>query len=132
MLALPTVVLEHTVDGQVHYDWLLADPADPEGPLWTARVQSHPRQWPARRNWLLEPIQPHRRHYLTYQGPIGGERGSVSCVDQGSFTPIVWQNGPSLIDLALKHVIGRVSVTRLDPAHLSADLLGPAERSAVQ
>jgi hypothetical protein len=132
MLALSTVVLEHTKAGQVHYDWLLTDPDDPQGLLWTARVPCHPRQWLAQRHWLLEPIHPHHRRYLTWQGPLTGDRGCVTRVDEGRFTPIVWQNGPTLIDLELHHLTGRVSVTRPTVTRWTAALLATDQPHAVQ
>jgi hypothetical protein len=37
-----------------------------------------------------EEIQPHRIDYLTLRGPVQGNRGSVSRVDEGSYVPLVW------------------------------------------
>src|SRR5262245_49200386 len=36
-----------------------------------------------------EQLADHRLAYLTYEGPVSGERGSVARWDQGEFTPLV-------------------------------------------
>lgn len=59
---------------------------------------------------ILERLPNHRRHYLTYEGPISGNRGSVTRHDEGTCrvtqrdegTWVIdwsgrWLNGPSLL-----------------------------------
>lgn len=78
------VILRHDVGGDSHWDlmldlgttlatWQLAsDPAVLSDPASTTSIS-------ARR------IGDHRRAYLTYEGPISGNRGSVTRVESGSY-----------------------------------------------
>ncbi len=127
MLELPTVLLRHDSPAGLHHDWLLGDPQlvdDPEARLWTARVGPPSTDWTALGSWDLEPIQPHRRHYLTYQGPLSNGRGTVQRVDEGSFVPLIWTDRRILIDLTMRHCTGRIELTRLSPTHWRARLIG--------
>lgn len=75
---LQWVVLHHTLlDGSSHYDWLLESAAD--APLLSLRVSAPlgPGSFPSER------LPEHRRIYLTYEGDIGANRGSVKRVQQG-------------------------------------------------
>lgn len=75
-----TVLLRHDLpDGTHHFDWLLQ--RDDVGPLVTFRLD---------RDMSLsdgafegDPLPDHRRIYLTYEGPVSGNRGSVRRVAQG-------------------------------------------------
>ena len=108
MLRLPTVLLRHQTKAGVHHDWLLADPRDPSGRLWTARVAPPSRDWPALRSWRLTVLPPHRRRYLTYQGPVASVGGSVRRIDAGTFVPLRWTSRVILIDLSLRDCAGLV------------------------
>lgn len=76
------VVLHHVTRDGEHWDlmleaqgtlatWQLADPPE--------RVASRPEGTPARR------IADHRTAYLTYEGPISNDRGSVRRVEAGTY-----------------------------------------------
>lgn len=110
MLKLPTVILEHTTRSGRHYDWLLADPRSPQGPLWTARTMVCVHHWMTVKRWALEPIQPHRRLYLKFQGPISGGRGHVIRLDRGWYVPRLWSDRRIVMDLHLKHCQGQVCI----------------------
>lgn len=113
MMDLPTVILLHeTRDGR-HHDWMLANPHDPDGPLWTARVTPPPAHWHELEWWDLVPLPPHRRIYLTYEGEISNGRGSVKRVDEGRFTAKLWTESHLVIDLQLWSCEGTVEITRL-------------------
>ena len=71
------VVLHHVGHGEPHYDLMLERDAD--GPLETYRVAA----WPVVGRERLTPLADHRRVYLTYEGEVGGGRGSVRRVDAG-------------------------------------------------
>ena len=73
------VVLHHTGHGPDHYDFLLATDAD--GPLLTWRLA----RWPVDPADAVaaEPLPPHRRAYLTYEGEVSGGRGRVRRVAEG-------------------------------------------------
>ena len=114
---LPTVLLEHRTADTMHHDWLLADPrlADqPDARLFTARLEPHSRAWAARGSWMLEQIKPHRRLYLTYQGPLSGGRGHVRQVDAGWFSPLHWCDEHMVIQLAMRHCQGLIGLRRVE------------------
>ncbi|MEM1354512.1 MAG: hypothetical protein AAGH88_06460 [Planctomycetota bacterium] len=95
MHTLATAILEHTTDQGVHHDWLIEDPslANPYAPdarLWTARFIPPPTHWPGLGCFELEVLPPHRRAYLTYQGPVRANRGRVRRVASGVVRPELW------------------------------------------
>jgi len=123
---LPTVLLQHETDRGDHYDWLLTDPAtaaDPEGRLWTARVEYPSEVWSAMGLWPIEVIAPHGRIYLTYEGPIAGDRGRVRRVDEGTFDPVTWRADKIVVDVSLRQFTGRVSMRQVDAAHWQANVI---------
>lgn len=115
MICLPTVVLEHRLPGGWHFDWLLADPADPQGPLWTARLDRPPADWMPGGQLMLEHLPPHRRTYLTYEGPVSGNRGTVRRVAQGDHYPSLWTPGRCLTTVVWEGLPGtfEVAMTKL-------------------
>ncbi|MGB0768453.1 MAG: hypothetical protein ACPGYV_12175 [Phycisphaeraceae bacterium] len=104
MLALQTVILEHQTAQGIHHDWLIEDPSlsDPQAAaarLWTARIAPPPHLWPTLRRFELTVIPPHRRHYLTYQGPVSNHRGHVKRVLQGRCLTKQWTRQCILLTL---------------------------------
>lgn len=80
VLPHPTVLLRHDLpDGTSHFDWLLV--RDDEGPLLTFRLDRDISR--DGRAFEGEPLPDHRRIYLSYEGPISDDRGSVRRVAQG-------------------------------------------------
>lgn len=80
---LPTVLLRHVLpDGSSHFDWMFAPDASPASALVTFRVDQ-PIHHPEVDLFDAEMIGRHRREYLTFQGPISGNRGSVQRVVSG-------------------------------------------------
>ncbi|GDX98598.1 hypothetical protein LBMAG48_10020 [Phycisphaerae bacterium] len=78
------VVLRHTLsDGTWHFDWLFETAAD-QG-LVSLRVQSEL----CAGEFACERMGEHRRAYLTFEGDIGGGRGSVARVQAGEIIRIV-------------------------------------------
>lgn len=120
MAKLATVLLLHETQGASHYDWLLTDPADPDGLLWTARTDAPSDQWATLGKWSIEPIAPHRRHYLTYEGDIGQGRGTVRRVDEGTFEVIQWADQRIEIELETNNFRGRVAITPSQDNHWQA------------
>jgi len=98
-------------DGQ-HYDWLLGDPHQPAGRLWTARVAAASEHWAVLRRVRLVPLAEHRRRYLTYQGPIAGDGGEVRRMDAGAAVCRLWTERRMVVDLAMRGYIGRVEIFR--------------------
>ena len=69
-----------------HFDLLLEDPRlSGEHRCRTWRLRADPR---AGSPVAAEPIAPHRACYLDYEGPVGGDRGTVRRLDGG---PLTWE-----------------------------------------
>jgi len=105
----PTVLLEHAQADGTHYDWLIARPGEER--LWTARVASPGSQWAALGRFTLDVLPPHRRDYLTYEGPVSGGRGTVRRVDAGTVRIVSWDEAGAVLDVAMQQFRGRVRLT---------------------
>lgn len=83
----PFVILHHTgsPDAPDHFDLLLGAPPAPGGKLLAWRLLPHPDTWPHHPPTAIR-LPNHRRHYLTYEGPISDNRGHVRRVAAGSAT----------------------------------------------
>ena len=107
MHPLRTAILEHTTANGVHHDWLIEDPtlSDPKAHharLWTARVTPPPGDWPSLQRFDLTILPPHRRHYLTYQGPVSGDRGKVKRLASGTCYATLWSASRIILNLQLR------------------------------
>ena len=99
------VILEHALAEGPHYDLMLERPSD----LATWSFREQPRT-PARMTGRR--IQPHRKHYLAYEGPLSRGRGTVRRVDEGTFRVLDW-TGDRVDFVAEGRVLnGRVSLAR--------------------
>ena len=65
----------------LHWDLLLEDGEC----CLTWRLSAEPTGADSRRI-EVEPMPPHRLVYLTYEGPVSGNRGTVTAWDRGTFT----------------------------------------------
>lgn len=80
----PTVLLLHTLsDGSSHVDWMIAADRLAQEPLITFRSPCRIDRLSTGRPVRIEPIAPHRPHYLRYEGPIDGDRGVVQRLSTG-------------------------------------------------
>jgi len=139
MHALSTVILEHTTADGAHHDWLIEDPRlpNPQAPdarLWTARVLAPPSQWTQLARFDLEVIAPHRRAYLTYEGPVSGDRGRVRRVAKGWCEVHQWSEGRIVMTLRLNETPLDLQLTHQAQNHWSASMLagplaGPSEHA---
>lgn len=128
MRYLKTVLLRHDEPGGGHhYDWMIENPApDPANAeaggasLVTWRVDFPSRQWGERGTMDLTPLKPHRRAYLTYEGPISRGRGSVRRVDQGSAAVRAWSPSEAVVDVNMTHFTGTLRLNRTAPHHWTA------------
>lgn len=81
-----TVLLLHQLpDGSSHLDWLMERPDSDR--LISFRVRDRidsPSPACSVQRFKAEAMPDHRRAYLEYEGPVSGERGSVSRVAAGS------------------------------------------------
>ncbi len=123
MQALPTVLLRHVSRQGTHYDWLLANPHDPQGLLWAARCEYPSSIWASLGAWRLEPIANHRRVYLEYQGRISGGRGWVQRVDRGTFVADLWSESRRVIEVSFEAVNQRIELYRLGRRYWKASLV---------
>lgn len=71
------VVLHHTGVPQPHFDLLFE--RRPDGPLVAFRLPI----WPIKQSAPITELPDHRRHYLTYEGPISDDRGRVQRIVGG-------------------------------------------------
>lgn len=121
MHPLRTAILQHTTPTGVHHDWLIEDPRlpDPQSPtarLWTARITAPPTDWPKLKRLHLTVIAPHRRHYLTYQGPISNNRGHVKRLAIGTCEVSLWSESRIVLTLKTETVTLDVEMQRQSDA----------------
>ena len=72
-------ILHHTGYGEPHYDLMFE--VGPRHPLLTFRSAV----WPIDRRVQLVRLGEHRRDYLSYEGPVSGDRGEVRKIAGGTF-----------------------------------------------
>jgi len=79
-----TVQLRHRLpDGSSHIDWMLATDAAAARPVVTFRLASPIHRLEPGQNLAAERIGEHRAMYLDYEGPVSGNRGTVSRLAAG-------------------------------------------------
>ncbi len=73
---------------------------------WRLHAEPHP-------GTMLEAVAlpAHRRHYLDYEGPVSGHRGSVARWDAGTFTWVSHTAEEVIVDLVGAKLQGRVVLT---------------------
>lgn len=100
------VIQLHSIGNSSHFDLMIEDGEK----LATWQLAALPGSGEALPARLLPP---HRREYLTYQGPVSGDRGSVQIADSGSAQML--SQGPDLweIELAGRSVSGRFQLRRV-------------------
>ena len=104
--SFPTVVLEHEMpDGTTHFDWLLGVDEDGKKPLISFRSTQRPDLL-TNNEWVDLEAQPdHRPEYLTFEGPLEENRGTVKRLGVGAIQQwqqtmtgwqmmIEWEGGP--------------------------------------
>ncbi len=100
-----------------HFDLLLEPPqplpAPDAGRLWTARLLLAPADWAAAESFPLTETAPHRRVYLTYEGPVPGGRGEVKRVDGGTARALAWDANGMVLAMDLRQFQGRLTCRRL-------------------
>ncbi len=91
-------------EGDALRSWRLLEPPAPNRPI------------------AAQPLPPHRRQYLDYEGPVSGNRGTVARWDAGEYELL--SNEPTRVALRLRgtRVRGLMTLTAdRDPAAGSAD-----------
>ncbi len=96
------VILEHDREG-VHWDLML----EVDGSLrtWTLHRPIEPN-----RPQTARELPPHRLVYLDYEGPISGDRGTVSRWDSGQFLATEWSERRIVIELSGNYVRGEAEL----------------------
>jgi hypothetical protein len=98
------VVLEHVWDG-VHWDFMLE--AGNGLRTWSTDAPiEHGCEILARSR------TDHRLDYLSYEGPISGDRGSVRRIAEGVFQTIAWEPGHIRVKLLGSQLVGEVDLYR--------------------
>jgi DNA polymerase Ligase (LigD) len=80
--------------GEVLWTWALVQSPDAEGPQAAERLADH------------------RPFYLDYEGPISGDRGSVTRWDAGTYIREIAEPDRVVVKLAGRQIAGRASLTR--------------------
>ncbi len=91
---LQYVILRHEGIDSPHFDLMFETTAG--GLLATWRSDA----WPIEQPTPLLRLGDHRRDYLTYEGPLTGNRGSVRRVEAGAIARLTTSTGRIDIDLA--------------------------------
>lgn len=79
---LQYVILEHTVNGAVHFDLMLE--VEGQDRLRTLQLPRWPLL-PGEEVSFTE-LPPHRRDYLTHEGEVSGNRGKVRRIESGTWS----------------------------------------------
>jgi len=130
MHALPTALLLHVTRRGRHFDWLLGDPRDVGGRLLTFRVAWPFDAWASMRSWNLEPLAPHRRAYLAYEGGISDGRGQVRRIDEGVFVPVLWTPSRTIIELRTRRFTGSIELRRVSDRLWRGRMISPVVDAA--
>ncbi|CAG0934470.1 hypothetical protein PLCT1_02748 [Planctomycetaceae bacterium] len=80
-MALRFVILEHNVNGAVHFDLMLEVPGQEK--LRTLQLQA--RLLKTGDTCACKELEAHRRAYLEYEGNISGGRGTVKRIERGTY-----------------------------------------------
>jgi hypothetical protein len=63
-----------------------------------------------------EALPDHRPEYLTYEGPLSDDRGSVTRQDEGTAETIAESDGRLVLELHGRELRGRLTLERIDAA----------------
>jgi hypothetical protein len=99
------VIQQHTWDNHTHWDLML----EQRQHLATWQIPIGPAEWSAGAQNARK-IPNHRLEYLTYQGPISGDRGMVTIADQGDFEPVAITENCWLVRLTGKRLNGQLEL----------------------
>ena len=91
------VVLYHDGIDDPHFDLMLERDAGSD--LETFRIT----RWPIAEPAAIVPLGDHRRAYLDYQGPVSGNRGTVTRVEKGRCSRAAGDDGAQKLTLYPTH-----------------------------
>jgi hypothetical protein len=99
-------LLIHDSPRGLHYDFLLQS-----GDV--LKTWALP-QLPARDVPLdCDALPDHRPHYLDYEGPVSGDRGTVARWDSGPYQIEVWAEDAIVVQLGGEKLAGRIELRRM-------------------
>lgn len=90
-----------------HWDFML----EAAGGLRTWALPAAPA---AGQTLVAEQLADHRAEYLSFEGPLSGERGSVTQWDAGTYDTLAVTEERWLVRLVGQHLAGVVCLERLD------------------
>ncbi len=99
------VVLRHDGPRGVHWDLLL----EAGGMLRTWALEQEPAAGAA---IACQALPDHRLHYLDYEGPVSGGRGTVARWDGGTYEVESESADELVVQLAGQRLVGRATLTR--------------------
>jgi len=105
------VIHEHSGYGELHYDLMLSLGES----LATWRLPKPPLglqpgdEIPARK------LPDHRKAYLTYEGPVSGNRGAVKILDKGTCDPLGELSDRWEIRFLGRRIRGRWELVQIEP-----------------
>ena len=99
------VILQHETTGGVHFDFML----EMGGVLKTWSFSQSPLQGV---EINAEALPDHRLAYLDYEGPVSGDRGSVTRWDRGTYEVECQSETELILQLKGEILMGRVSLRR--------------------
>jgi hypothetical protein len=95
VIRLRYVVLRHEGIDRPHFDLMFETSRGSMLATWRSS------EWPVNERTRLEPLGEHRRDYLTYEGPISGDRGNVRRIHSGHHE--IQQNDAQRLRVALEN-----------------------------
>ena len=103
------VIQQHAHPDQIHWDFMLEQPNN----LATWQVPTPPNEWHQQVN-LCTRIFDHRLKYLTFEGSLSQNRGTVKIVAQGDYIlqhadENLWQ-----LELLGDTMVGKVELIKVD------------------
>lgn len=119
---LPFVIQEHATPQGVHWDLML----QMGDVLWTWRLAVKPGHIQTK-PVVAERIADHPPRFLTYQGPVQNQTGSVTIADNGSFILQTQSSEELQIILAGKILSGPFKLIRQDQSLWLFIPLSPAD-----
>lgn len=103
------VIQQHTTPEGVHWDLML----EMNGCLWTWRLNVCPAEI-GDKPIPAERIADHDLRFLTYEGPVQNNTGSVTIIDKGTFTMLEKTSHSLIADFNGKILIGQFSLSQAD------------------
>jgi len=103
------VIAEHRRSDGVHWDFML----EAEGVLHTWRLAVGPAEIGSTEQ-KAEKIADHPMRFLTYQGPVQNNAGSVKIADRGQYLPLDKQSGRVEFELDGEILKGRFILEQIE------------------